>query len=1055
MQRTLINICGFLAILFLISCGSTNLPNEAGPGGTVVGNPRVGEGTIAKNEFNECIATRIVFTSLQDSSVTFSATPDQFCNFEVSLAPGHAYKMVLFKGDRRVATVTFDLDSQSGNQPYFYVSEGSNPLNFGEISLSATPGEATASLSPARQNDRDGDGINDYNDPDDDNDGILDIDEVDCDSDGIPDDFQAGADQCSDDETTSTTREEITEETTPAVVRTASDPDGDGFFDLEDNCPKIANPDQSDLDADGTGDVCDDSDRDSVADAFDNCPFHSNSNQKDSDRDGIGDVCEDTDGDTVPDHLDNCPNIHNPGQKDSNRDGIGDECENTEGTTPSTSIETSIDCLEDRVSSLSEDCRDTDEDGIADAFDNCPVNKNANQLDTDEDGMGDVCDIATNRLASGDLHNCMIKIDGTVKCWGYNNHGQLDIPLAHFNSSFSSITSSTSPRRDYSCGLLKEKPEIGSNLKCWGDVPHSLLVADLGYNEFSQVSASRDHICALLKGTPSTGSNLKCSNTRIEEITGYNDKLEPEIEIKIVGPNPSDLANLQFIKVVTNNDNTCALAASAPRDRTNLICWGESGYSDTIRESFDGFPPQFTDLTAGFGHFCALIDPRYLSAGESNLNCWGSPASIPHIEDYTGQLFKKVEAGPGNIICALLAEKPSTGSNLKCWGPEEVLYPSTEDLRDTQFSEVSVGKDHVCALSLKEKNSQQVKIQCWGGKYEIARNKNLRNLQFKKISAGFHQICSILKNSPSSQSNLMCWQSKESYHKNRIPKEKNLTDGAQYQEVFIEEYYTCATLKYYSVGKTNLKCWGSSETLPNEILESTLHIKSFSSYQNYFYCALLLDKPEDESNLKCWGSSEHYTDYFPSQEELGDLEFQQLDLKDYGHTCALLKNTPATGSNLKCWGDETSLYQYYPFDSDLEETQFFDLSVGSAGTCALRNPKFVSPGENNISCWFGYRSVPYEIRSSSLIFKKIDFTNDHYCALIDDISLGKNEGNVLCWGDNEFGQARVPEEFANKKFSTISTGEDFTCGLLENPEPDQSNLVCWGLGDGRLLEAPE
>ena len=71
------------------------------------------------------------------------------------------------------------------------------------------------------------------------------------------------------------------------------DRDGDGVANEGDNCPDIANPDQSDMDCDGIGDVCD----------------------------------PDRDGDTIPNELDNCPDYFNPDQQDVNGNGIGDVCE--------------------------------------------------------------------------------------------------------------------------------------------------------------------------------------------------------------------------------------------------------------------------------------------------------------------------------------------------------------------------------------------------------------------------------------------------------------------------------------------------------------------------------------------------------------------------------------------------------------------------------------------------------------------------------------------------------------------------------------------------------
>jgi subtilisin-like proprotein convertase family protein len=72
-----------------------------------------------------------------------------------------------------------------------------------------------------------------------------------------------------------------------------TDTDGDGIPDNLDNCPATANTDQSDLDNDSIGDVCDDDiDGDGVPNANDNCPNTPNADQADSNNNGIGDACD-------------------------------------------------------------------------------------------------------------------------------------------------------------------------------------------------------------------------------------------------------------------------------------------------------------------------------------------------------------------------------------------------------------------------------------------------------------------------------------------------------------------------------------------------------------------------------------------------------------------------------------------------------------------------------------------------------------------------------------------------------------------------------------------
>ncbi len=106
-------------------------------------------------------------------------------------------------------------------------------------------------------------------------------------------------------------------------------------------------------------------------------------------------------------------------------------------------------------------------------------------------------------------------------------------------------------------------------------------------------------------------------------------------------------------------------------------------------------------------------------------------------------------------------------------------------------------------------------------------------------------------------------------------------------------------------------------------------------------------------------------------------------------------------------------------DNPVISSQIKVLSAGDYHTCALRT-------DGTIICWgdnqYGQATPP------TGIFTQLTARGQHHCAL-------RTNGTITCWGNNERGQATPP----SGTFTQISAGSEHTCALRTN-----NTISCWG-----------
>lgn len=387
----------------------------------------------------------------------------------------------------------------------------------------------------------------------------------------------------------------------------------------------------------------------------------------------------------------------------------------------------------------------------------------------------------------------------------------------------------------------------------------------------------------------------------------------------------------------------------------------DGGMGAAAQSGGDGDSPGDGDGDSlGDGDGSAQEDCAGTPGGEARMDRCGICNDIPEndcIQDCAGQWGGDAYQDE----CGVCDDDPENDCVQDCagdWGGDsyEDYCGICDDNADNDCitdPQIELGGNHSCYLNA------QGRVHCWGDN-QHGQAAAPDDTKFLRISADYEKTCGVRADDHL----LQCWGR---FHASWDPTDQPITD------IEVGSGHACAILQ----SNGTVTCWPGSDS-PGPKPPNGLVARSLAG-SNQTYCAIT----EPDGHLTCWGQAP-YEDGVPSG------AFDEIAATAF-HACGIR----TSNKQAVCWWMSASVLDRG--QTDASAGSFQHVAAGAYYTCGILE-------NDQLICWGGQDGTDGGAAAPPAgAMSALSAGTQHACAISVD------DGSVVCWGNDDLGQASPPD----------------------------------------------